>query len=86
MADALIYIRDPKLIKDYYLRDQDFDFEKIPTFMSVLKSFTGGGILFDEGETWHRRRRILNRVFNFDVIKNSSDKIRAICQKEFLEA
>ena len=51
--------------------------------MSLIKKFTGGGgVLFKEGEEWHRRRRILNRVFNFDVIKNSTKKIKQICEKE----
>ena len=83
----LIYLANPSLIKDYYLGDQEYEFPKVSSFMGLLKNFTGGGgILFDEGKEWHRRRRILNRVFTFDIVKNSTGKIKQICRNQLAQA
>ena len=80
----IIHLINPELIKDYYIRDQCYDFPKVISYMGIIKKLTGGGIAFDEGKQWHNRRRILNRVFTFDIIKNSTTKIRDICKREIL--
>jgi len=35
-----------------------------------LKFLNGGGLVFTEGETWKRKRRIMSSVFHFDFIND----------------
>jgi hypothetical protein len=39
----------------------------------------GLGLIFSEGDRWHRKRKILNKVFNFDYLKSNTKKIAYIC-------
>ena len=82
----LIEIINPRLIKDYYQRDQYYEFPKGKLMGRVKKFLAGGGILLHEGEEWHRRRKIINRVFTFEIIKNNTQKIKEICRKEILKS
>ena len=77
LQNSLIEIISPSLIKDYYLKDQQYEFPKVSKLMGLLKKFLGGGgILLDEGNEWHRRRQILNRVFTHNFVKSRTQKIK----------
>lgn len=45
--------------------------------ISPLKRIGGGdgGLVLSEGKIWHRKRKILTRLFSFDLIKNMTDQI-----------
>ena len=45
----------------------------------------GEGIVFTEGEIWKKKRRVLNKVFNFDFIKILTPTIANLCDKAFEE-
>jgi cytochrome P450 len=38
-------------------------------------------MIFSEGENWKNKRRIISKVFNFDLIKANIPKINAICDR-----
>jgi cytochrome P450 len=41
----------------------------------------GEGIVLSEGETWKNKRKLLSKVFNFDLIKENIPKIIDICKR-----
>lgn len=40
-----------------------------------LKVVLGAGLIFSEGETWKKKRKIMSKVFNFDLIKENIPKM-----------
>ena len=70
----------PDFWKDFCYKDNQFKLPKNESVVYPIKRVTfGGGILFREGEDWKKHRKILNKAFNFDLIKNQSQKIAKIC-------
>ncbi|XP_057791214.1 cytochrome P450 716A67-like [Salvia miltiorrhiza] len=59
-------ITDPELIKDIVRRTGEFE-KPSPETGKIL---TGGGILFQEGQKWVKRRKIVNHAFHLDKLKN----------------
>ena len=47
---------------------------------SYVLSIFGSGLVFDEGQRWKGKRKILNEIFNFDFIRNLTPKIAQICE------
>ncbi len=35
----------------------------------------GNGMMFSEGEEWKKKRKLLSKVFNFDLLKENIPKI-----------
>ena len=46
-----------------------------------IKAALGEGLVFSEGEMWKRKRKLLSKVFNFDLIKEKIPKIVEICNR-----
>ena len=44
-----------------------------------MKRGFGEGLLLSEGKTWKMKRKILNRIFNFDFIKSLTFRIAEVC-------
>ena len=53
--------------------------------MQTIKRGINGGLLATEGEAWKKKRKILNRIFNFEMIKNMTEQIAEICDDAFQE-
>jgi cytochrome P450 len=39
------------------------------------KAAFGKGLLFSEGDIWKKKRKLLSKVFNFDLIQENIPKI-----------
>ena len=44
-----------------------------------MKRFMGEGLIFSESKVWKMKRTVLNKVFNFDLIKSLASKIEVLC-------
>ena len=40
-------------------------------------------MVFTEGDPWKNKRKLMSKVFNFDLIKENIPKIAEICDKSF---
>jgi cytochrome P450 len=47
------------------------------------KAAIGEGLVFSEGDNWKKKRKILSKVFNFDLIQENIPKISEICDRCF---
>lgn len=73
-----IEINHPDLLRDFYAVDKHYEYPKSPKGLRLFARVAGRGLVFSEGEAWHRKRKILNKLFNFDFIKSQSQKIAKI--------
>jgi cytochrome P450 len=48
-------------------------------FVEGTKAAFGEGLVFSEGDIWKKKKKILSKVFNFDLIKENISKISEIC-------
>ena len=44
-----------------------------------MKRVMGEGLLTSEADSWRKKRSIMSRVFNFDLIKRQTYKVADIC-------
>lgn len=42
-------------------------------------------MVFTEGDLWKNKRKLMSKVFNFDLIRENIPKIAEICDKSFNE-
>ena len=71
-------------IRDFYNKENQFSFPKLHEIIYPIKRVAfGGGVTFAEGQRWARKRKIFNRVFNFELIKSKIPKINQICDESF---
>ena len=69
----------PDFMKDFYNGEKHFSYPKsYGVVFPVMRMTFGGGLAFSEGSNWAYRRRILNRVMNFDLIINQIPKLANI--------
>ena len=61
----VIDLSHPDLIKDFYAVDKVYIYPKSKALTGPISRTMGAGIPFSEGDIWKRKRRIINRVFNF---------------------
>lgn len=47
------------------------------------KAALGEGLAFSEGDIWKNKRKLLSKVFNFELIKGNISKVSEICDKCF---
>lgn len=71
----MITLTHPDFIKDFYSINHINDYPKMTTITLNMKRALGSGIIFSEGETWKRKRHVINSVFNFDFLKSLTYKI-----------
>ena len=81
----IIDLTNPELIKDFYSTEHLFMYPKLEVSVKPIKRTMGEGIPFSEGEVWKRKRRIVNKVFNFDLIKSLTGKVSDLCDKAIIE-
>ena len=51
--------------------------------LTAMTLVMGDGLAFSEGENWKRKRKIMSKVFNFDLIKKNIPKICQIFDKNY---
>ena len=57
-------------------------FPKVKIMAATTKrTMLGGSLPFKEGEDWSKNRKILNKVFNFDLVKEMIPTICKTCDK-----
>ena len=71
----------PDLMKDFFSSDNLANYNKIRIQKGNMERLLGDGLLSCEGDTWKKKRKILNNVFNFDFIKSLAPKIALLCDK-----
>ena len=54
-------------------------------FLSPLRRVLGNGLVFSEGQAWKHKRKILNKVFNFNFVKSLCERISTICDESIEE-
>ena len=80
-----IELYHPDFLKDFYSVDKHYEYPKSIRPIRLFTRVAGKGLVFSEGEVWHRKRRILNKIFNFDFIKSQSGYIAEICDSAMKE-
>ncbi len=74
-----IEIYNPDFIKDFYSVDKHYEYPKAERVVKIFSRIGGHGLPLSEGNVWARKRKILNKVFNFDFVKSQTDKIAKNC-------
>ena len=74
----------PDFMKDFYNGEKHFSYPKSYSIVFPVIRVFGAGLTLNEGANWTHRRKILNRVLNFDLIKNQIPTLANISE-DFLE-
>ena len=51
--------------------------------LTALTFIWGNGLAFSEGESWKRKRKIMSKVFNFELLTKNTDKICSVFDKYY---
>ena len=74
----------PDFVKEFYYKDNHFNFPKVRMLILPLTRTTfGGSLVFGEGKHWAKQRKILNQVFNFDLVLGIIPKMCEVCDNSF---
>jgi cytochrome P450 len=66
----------PDLIKEFLSASMVNKYPKFEMMIEGIKETTGGnGIVFSEGELWKNKRKLMSKVFNFELVKENISKI-----------
>jgi cytochrome P450 len=76
---AFIVLINPDLIKEFYNGNTPYIYKKIEIVEIGTKAVLGEGLVFSEGEIWKNKRKLMSKVFNFDLIKENIPTIVEIC-------
>lgn len=57
-----------KLIKEMMTKEADWNYVKKKDLIDIMKILMAGGLVFVEGQTWKKKRKYLNQVFNFKLV------------------
>lgn len=83
---VFIYFAHPDLIKEFVSGNVIHKYHKYSKLAEPLKLVFGeGGLVFSEGEDWKNKRKLMSKVFNFELLTKNIPKIAAICDKAFEE-
>ena len=75
----------PDLMKEYFSQESSYLYPKNKEFIEPIKRVISSGLVFSEGDIWKKKRKLLNHIFNFDMIKGLTDKISQICDDSLME-
>lgn len=71
-------------MKDFYKGHTAYNYPKPEYMVAGLKAVLGeSGISFSEGEMWKQKRKLLSKVFNFDLITLNIPKMVDTCNRCF---
>lgn len=79
---TLVSLRDPKYVREFLQNPSNYEKDKSNL---TLLPLAGCGLVFSEGDTWKRHRKIVSNSFNYDFLKSNTSLIRKTAQ-EFLDS
>ena len=86
MVDKInIDIVNPDLIKDFFTQETNNMYVKNADFVGPMRRIITSGLVFSEGDIWKKKRKLLNRLFNFDMVKGLTNKLEEICDDSLTE-
>jgi cytochrome P450 len=68
-------------MKEFYSGNTPYKYPKLEMLIAGIKAVLGEGLVFSEAEMWKNKRKLMSKVFNFDLIKENIHKIAEICDK-----
>lgn len=74
---------EPNLGKEMLSAEKINVFPKEKNIIEGIKMIVGEGMVFTEGDPWKNKRKLMSKVFNFDLIRENIPKIADICDKSF---
>jgi cytochrome P450 len=77
-----ITLWDPALIKDFNTKHEKY-YEKSPLMRAVPSMLFGKGLVFSEGASWRRHRRIISQAFHYEFYQEMIPVIKRIAQTHF---
>ena len=78
---VFIEVMNKDLIQEFFTHERSYRYIKAQGIIYPVRRITfGGGVVFNEGEVWARKRRILNKIFTFDLIKSLIPTIEKIIE------
>ena len=75
ISSAVVVLKDPKLIKEFYLNSDNYI--KDPSVIQNLSFMFDKGLLTDEGNEWRAQRKLFSSFFNLDFLKTNLPTIQA---------
>ena len=67
---VVLWLIDPETIKEFYQNQDRYYTKEIPGFVFFYRLMSEG-MLFTEGQTWKRHRRLASLAFNYEFLKQS---------------
>lgn len=80
---VFIFLVNPDLMREFLSGNTPYIYKKMDMLVAGTKAAFGEGLLFSEGEVWKSKRKLLSKVFNFDLIKENIPKVVEIYNKCF---
>lgn len=77
----IISLVNPDLIKEFHSANLVNSYPKFDMLVAGTKAVFGEGLAFSEGEEWKNKRKLLSKIFNFELIKENIPKINEICDR-----
>ena len=83
----MVDVIHPDFMKDFYFKENHYAFPKSSSiFDPMTRTIYGGGITFREEHDWAQKRKIFNRVFNFDLVRGFRPLICTVCDNTLKES
>ena len=80
---ADITLIEPTLGKELLSAEKLNIYPKETAVIEGIKLIMGEGLAFSEGDSWKNKRKLMSKVFSFDLIKENIPKITEICDRSF---
>eukprot|EP00357_Protocruzia_adherens_P011843 CAMPEP_0115007662 /NCGR_PEP_ID=MMETSP0216-20121206/21348_1 /TAXON_ID=223996 /ORGANISM="Protocruzia adherens, Strain Boccale" /LENGTH=471 /DNA_ID=CAMNT_0002374717 /DNA_START=172 /DNA_END=1587 /DNA_ORIENTATION=- len=74
----LLCLLDPKLIKET-LQTKENNFYKDHPYLPLVRLFVGNGLIFSNGETWRKKRKIANKAFHHEKMLKMCEIMEERC-------
>jgi len=80
-SDAVIYLNDPALVKEFYLNPENY--MKDTWYLGLFTLLLGEGLITAEGNQWKKQRKVLSSAFHFELMKSMLPRIQATAHQNF---
>ena len=80
-SHPVIFLRDPQYLREFL--QKPIIYEKTD-FLSFFQPLVGNGLVFVEGETWKRHRKIISSSFHYEFLKTNINVVQETT-KEFFD-
>jgi cytochrome P450 len=62
-------------MKEFHTGNTPYIYPKLELIVAGTRAVAGEGLVFSEGDLWKNKRKLLSKVFNFDLVKENIPKI-----------